>query len=491
MVDVTEIEDRDSLEAWLNARPEATRQQDAVTIAHRAAMRVLPLYLAWQSTRSPQDDLTALPVLRVSLISGVATLASTPEIRNADAFAAAADAFAARADAFAAAADAFAARAAAFAAAAAAARAAAAAAAARADAAADAAAFAARADADIVWQEIQHDAGRLQAGDSPMQAPLWHDPENNPLAQAWDDTVKSWTAADTDWSFWIRWYDSALNPTRHGAQNGPMLTEIATQDDAFWEGSDAEVNERIAAIVQRHAIPASENAETIQRDPDSGQFQAIAVNDLPSRVMADALERIHDVVEQMRDAGKTSNAYTALSFELDLIQRNLIKYDGNPLRLYETFIKVVRRIDAKESEGLCPPGDLLIGDLRNDLDSSAIDIMGNSDAVARTIRMRVGTRFNRLSIDERQRLHELSKAAASESDEELAQEVIDDDIATDDEALPAEERDESRYRLGSRLLRMDRIKRQEVVRAAEDTAKIGKGVGAAWDFIGWVASWFV
>ncbi len=35
----------ESLEAWLNARPEATRQHDAVIIAQRAACRVLPIVM--------------------------------------------------------------------------------------------------------------------------------------------------------------------------------------------------------------------------------------------------------------------------------------------------------------------------------------------------------------------------------------------------------------------------------------------------------------
>ncbi|MEM1385469.1 MAG: hypothetical protein AAGG06_17740, partial [Pseudomonadota bacterium] len=43
MTTVAEIEDRERLLAWLNARPEKTRKQDAVTIACRAALRAVPL----------------------------------------------------------------------------------------------------------------------------------------------------------------------------------------------------------------------------------------------------------------------------------------------------------------------------------------------------------------------------------------------------------------------------------------------------------------
>lgn len=44
MVQASEINNRKTLKAWLDARPEDTRQRDAVVIAHRAAMRVLPDY---------------------------------------------------------------------------------------------------------------------------------------------------------------------------------------------------------------------------------------------------------------------------------------------------------------------------------------------------------------------------------------------------------------------------------------------------------------
>jgi len=80
MVDISDIGDRDSLRAWLNERPEALRQKEAVTIAHRAAMRVLPIY---SEAASHKADLTEIPILRANLISGVAGKMPTPEIKRA------------------------------------------------------------------------------------------------------------------------------------------------------------------------------------------------------------------------------------------------------------------------------------------------------------------------------------------------------------------------------------------------------------------------
>lgn len=62
MVEIADIEDRDSLWGWLEDQP----REVSVWIAHRSAMRLLPLW--WDFVQRPADakkgDLTALPVLR-------------------------------------------------------------------------------------------------------------------------------------------------------------------------------------------------------------------------------------------------------------------------------------------------------------------------------------------------------------------------------------------------------------------------------------------
>ena len=91
MIEIEDIKDQGSLKRWLiewpqeNGKDEAQARAIAVSIAHRAAMRVLPLWWAWTLTDDARNrDLTALPVLRCSLISGVAVIAPTPEINLAE-----------------------------------------------------------------------------------------------------------------------------------------------------------------------------------------------------------------------------------------------------------------------------------------------------------------------------------------------------------------------------------------------------------------------
>ena len=68
-----EIKDRKSLEAWLDALPEAIRPLSAVTLAQRSAHRVFPLLGEALSERwALEHRLNALPSLRVLLAACVA-----------------------------------------------------------------------------------------------------------------------------------------------------------------------------------------------------------------------------------------------------------------------------------------------------------------------------------------------------------------------------------------------------------------------------------
>lgn len=239
---ISEIKDRLSLEAWLEARPEVTRQHDGVAIAHRAAMRVLPAYLMWIARRPLEDGLTALPILRASMLSSIAAELQSSEIDEAiaayNATASSTATLAASATFSTKTADsAFAAEVAT------------AAAMATSDTALAAATAADFVSSRANWSEIRADAESIAAFRSRPLGPLWPDPIADPFASDWDKALQFWQTDDTDWSFWITWATAIRNGT---PQNLQMLTEIATQEDDFWQGTDPEINARIAAMVEKY-----------------------------------------------------------------------------------------------------------------------------------------------------------------------------------------------------------------------------------------------
>ena len=258
--------DEDSLTAWLNERPEAVRQNCAVFIAARSALRVLPIAVdGFQfSDWSRQRDVTAMPIWRSLLISSVSAKLPAEEVK-ANAAAATSGAArlvtasmptAARLDPsvrptlarlnFA--------RPAAVNAASKAANAAASANAANSAAAAAAAAFAAT-DADAVWRNVRADCvtwvdHAASDGTCGIDVAPLNEGEFN-ISPDWP-VVREKLLNDTDpdrgadWSFWVEWYDKIL---RGDPQDWDMLYEIAISQDIDWEATPREVNAAIARIV--------------------------------------------------------------------------------------------------------------------------------------------------------------------------------------------------------------------------------------------------
>ena len=84
-ISIDDIKDKESLVTWLNERPEAVRNNYAVFIAARSALRVMPIavdgfkFADWSRER----DLTAIAFFRSVFISSVAAKVPTDDMRNA------------------------------------------------------------------------------------------------------------------------------------------------------------------------------------------------------------------------------------------------------------------------------------------------------------------------------------------------------------------------------------------------------------------------
>lgn len=357
---IEDIDDHESLKAWLDAFPgtEEERYQAAVFIAARAATRVLPI--AWTSFEyhswARKRDLTAIPLLRSLLISGVAVQMSNPDIRAAaTAYAAAADATAAAA--YAAYADATAAFAFAAAAAVATADATAAyatAAFAAADAtdaaaaafAADAAAYAAATATDS-WNGIRKDCAQIQKRDdegrfSVFARGLW-DGDKNPLPEKWVD-LKSKLGSDTDidWSFWINWYEDLL----HGREpNWELLYDVATSEAVDWDASSAEVNAAIGVIVDKHRLLGEVRALKAEKEVYLGTMatEAHRSHNLPPEGLVDdeprlVITMLWDALDEAEDALDTPSPDPSLlrkvGEKLVQIAAAIAKYCGQKVDLF-------------------------------------------------------------------------------------------------------------------------------------------------------------
>ncbi len=234
MVTASEIGDRHQLKKWLKPRP----REDGIAIAHRAALRVLPLWGArMHDAWAREGDLTSLPLLRCQLVSGTTALAptaATKAIASEAANRANASVLTSNAVAYA--------------------SAAAYVAYANADCASlitldttdvanavanviDAAAYA-TGFVDAFWGQIPQDARLLDAGHQPLYSPLWSGDDPDELQHAEAGMLRIWASDPPDrWAFWQRWWAGA----KSGRPIDPQLQLAIVQgiDNATWQDPDA------------------------------------------------------------------------------------------------------------------------------------------------------------------------------------------------------------------------------------------------------------
>ena len=243
-MEIAEVQDRESLERYLEALPEDERREVAVRVAFRAAARVLPIAALnfALSQAYIMRDLTAVSIFGALSIAGVAALTSTPAIATSAADNASFTATAA-ADkpSFAAAASSF--------------------------ASADAAAYASYL-ADI-W-----DFARLDLTDG-EHGPLWGDGAiPDALVQVWAD-AKTAMGKDpkADWSFWIAWYERVL-AGRDFLPNdmAPILNELRKAD---WNKGPAHINPLFDGVLAKYRAQDIEVSGSDQVRLTSGTAQKI------------------------------------------------------------------------------------------------------------------------------------------------------------------------------------------------------------------------
>ncbi len=328
MARAEDIRDKESLRAWLEGQP----REVVVAIASRAALRVTPVWANFCLTSDARKrDLTALPILRLNLISSVAAVSPTDDIRRAAASSASA-ASSAASSAFAAFADASsAAFAAAFAAADAASSAADASAAADAADAADAssaasafAAFAAFAAADAssaadaaVWHSIRLDAGAVEQGGDCLSLPLW--PDENPLEEQWQQVRAEWSKFRSTYGFWLRWYESLL---KGDLTVSDLFYRIALIPDEIWmRGADA-----VADEIERFEAPFYASEEWSSHEMLNG---AIEQQERLLRDLQSQLELEKSRAKSLEgDAERQSNLVRDLSKQVGSLQGKLNAVEG-------------------------------------------------------------------------------------------------------------------------------------------------------------------
>lgn len=379
MVEIAEIRDEESFEAWL--KQENLPREAMVALAHRAAMRVLPV--AWQrfnfANEVSQQDVSTLPLLQSALVSEVAACFGTLEVRSAAArvkdrseavlagaawtnfagtvrvtgtFRTFAVAQIAALEAAAAPTDP--------------------------DVVSSVAraAFIASDPASVTaWAALRVDCSCVSDVRALLARPLWGETTNS-LAGDWRAiTSRIDPQANPEWAFWLDWYQRALDGTE---TRWALLRDIALLDkDA--DGRDvwispARVAQAIADLQARHALSDAARIHPYAWDMRVGRGAALVrvpkevvdVSDIVSATRRALNE--HKARCKVRSGQSDIGPYidAAFSDAIRELRKKLSKYKSNPAELHrvleETRLELIgiSRQDGFEND---PIANRLIGNL--------------------------------------------------------------------------------------------------------------------------------
>jgi len=303
---------------------------------------------------------------------------------------------------------------------------------------------------DTLWREIGFDCIALNSRQSLQVSRLWQ--QESPITPLWGENRPKILAQGDGWGFWVDWYENAL----HGRpQDYALLTKIALIDPEDWDKGADHVNALIADIRLKHIAetrPLGEDA--IEQGPD-GLWHRVGRSDIDRDILQDAIDSVSDEIRRLRGKlhGPQGNMFTALIADLDLLDERLARYPDRPLRLHDTFLRVQAHVAHNLDCGELPD-DAMVRDLNSVLGTAAMDMRNACPKTKSVVAARIAAQFSEADEDARADLAQIAEAAASLSDAELAGEFREDAQVVIDPNASEPERKPVLYRLVVRLAKI-------------------------------------
>jgi hypothetical protein len=299
---------------------------------------------------------------------------------------------------------------------------------------------------------LRCDAEVLEAGQDALVMPLWPSIIPSGLHGAEMAGLEALTAETGDRnSFWHRWWFAMK---RGEPLDWDLQREVALIPDEVWKAGPKAVMEEIARIEARFALAASNNAEVIEQNPETGKLHLVPTSSLPADLGAYARRKMLKAVELFDDPG-LKQQYGAIAPDLDMLRRAEAEAGNMPVELYDACLSATRRLAVRAAGGECPSPekDALLEDYRNRLVDVVADILAHDPMTQDVLDRRNWIKGNSALIDEAETVTRAVEAVLPASEGRLAETLpLDAKLATDPNADP-EERKTASVRLSGRMLR--------------------------------------
>lgn len=282
-----------------------------------------------------------------------------------------------------------------------------------------------------------------------------------------------------EWSFWIEWYEAAVSKKR---QRPLTQNQIARQNADFWQGSDAEVNERIAALVADFEAPdddpapdepddaieveegALETAESNSPNAEDivfveGVYDVVPKFDIAQTPLETAIRDAGFVRDDMLEASGGGNEYTILAHVAEMLTKELGRAAEDPYRLQMAVRQALGDIAYYCERGELEQEDRRVSWFRTQLRRVGDTLRDNDSEMQKAERAFNAFQPPALADDEIQPILELTEVIVGHSTERLGGDLADDSntIADAKATPPAKKR--AFYRFGSRIVRIYRASR--------------------------------
>tara|TARA_R110002096_G_scaffold155130_3_gene319378 strand:- start:1740 stop:2906 length:1167 start_codon:yes stop_codon:yes gene_type:complete len=170
----------------------------------------------------------------------------------------------------------------------------------------------------VAWDAVRADAVLLENIENGFSGiSIWQNTPN-PLQIQWNETRALWSAPNSPYAFWLRWYEAVL---RGETLNPELERDIALIPDEDWEKGADHIAAKIALVEERYDLKA----------------QVVALKQqltLQQSSIATAQHRSHNQPPELIDAGVTLQRQITIIFDtLDEAEEELAKTNPSPSRL--------------------------------------------------------------------------------------------------------------------------------------------------------------
>lgn len=260
-----------------------------------------------------------------------------------------------------------------------------------------------------------------------------------------------------------------------------MLRDIALLPDADWDKGAVHINPMIWDIYRRHLTGVTYNAERIEPNPDTQHLRAVPETEIAPDFLRDAADRLTDAAAIFGDIETLQNQYRALAPDLAFLRTGVARYADRPLRLHDTALQVVRRLDLRMSQEECPDAhqDALIADFQAELLGTMRDLQQQDDRVGAAVSLRTKTAIESASAAQIDAIADGVIEAEVISEGDLKSELREDVETLKDPMATPEATRQALYRLCSRLLRISAEATNLPTELVKNVTIIAGGLGLA------------